>query len=321
MLVLNLLRTTNKKGEKTMKKSAILMMAIFGASIIASAAHAQTELPSVQKKSLEMEINFSGSGLGNTIKIYNALTGGTEITTKQTITGLQAMADTQKNILRTYLEIKPDGLFDVAIYTNNLDKDTNEGHIDPAYIPANWANYTRLQRANFVGGYAGLPHADYPQFILPVKVWSLVSAGAITRAQYNLSLAGDAAITETIAPPISAIDPQVPDTASNTINDYDNPAAAFAWFGTSDLDKNDPNYYPGSYGYIPEKLAVDTSKYTTAQLKEKADPAYGNYTKKVAGTLYGTNINVRTEVAFGVDLRTAGKGKYSGIIYFDLRSN
>lgn len=330
--------TTNLlKGRETMKKYAVVMLALFGASMIASAAHAQFDAGDKQAGTkLDLSITFEQANGGvASIAIYNAKTGGAPLTSKTIANGGTALANEQRLVFRSYLDIKPTGLFDVVVYTNNLDKD-NDGAIDntaPYEKPANWNQMTRVARANWVGGYAGLPHSAFPIFVLPIKVWSLVTAGPVNRDEFykNYNDPLYKPVVETIAPPITGVDGSgnpIPGAELTQIQYYDNDSDKWAWFGNT-LDggkknENDLDYYSGSYGYVPEKLAVGFTAAQSADpayLSAKADPDFGTYSKPVAGTLYATDVTSRVEVAYGTDLRAAGSGQYKGTIYLDLRGN
>ncbi len=303
-----------------MKKLLFALIALV-ALFVATGAQANDVMPNLQdNESVELQFEFQyNSTMDNTIDLYsgrfeadNDDAGKAIPSTKIAEDGTLALGD-QGECLRNvnvelskfYMVVTPYSLFDVSIYTENIpavaDADC-DGYVDgtadltvtpnfPGHripYPAPWALKTTLQRAQWIGEKAGIPHMPYKWALLALKIWS----------QGNTGASFDATETD---PDLIYGAFRAPVTVSGEILDVD-------WAG--DLVQ---------FTYIPEKLAVDMDGEATPDAL--ADPIWGSYKKVIAGTMFGTNIYEAQEISIAANLLKTGKGDYEGKLYFDLRTN
>ncbi|MEW6534538.1 MAG: hypothetical protein AB1454_02820 [Candidatus Auribacterota bacterium] len=276
-------------------KLTVLMMAI---SVLAVCAPGYAQMTTKDKKSLDITFTVGGNlSMPNTVELYDAPIDGHLVTDFES-SGAMYTANTNKRVLlvgqdgnKLYFEVKPQGLFDVSIYTINLDPDGNrqldvddywrvEGvffHGRQLQVPPNWDTMTKVQKANWITQYGGLLHHDFMHF-MPLKCRSEAEIGVAIGNSWREELENDGV----------------------TIKDE-------VYRG------EDPTFF-----FIPESVAVDPAWVFPDEVGE---PDWGTYRRVIAGTMLGTNVSRRYELCFAVDLLTAGKGTYSSTVVLELRSN
>lgn len=294
--------TIVNEGNKTMKKLLALLVAL---TAIASAASNASALTSKDNDSFDISIEFINTGNGS-ITLHDNETGGSEITNLLNITDFgpfTAPSNQKARIKEMWLEIDPRGVYEVHIYTNNLDTDNdgiNPGELDTNPIGGNAgskgihvvpSNYSALDinaQANFIATYAGIYHqlTVFPVdnddttntvYMLPVKVRSAGELGEKVN--------------------------ELPDP-----DDPDNEAAHFIELTGDTISEDAWTGELATFSFIPEKQAIDTLNNI-------------NFRKKIASTALGTNFTKRQQLLLGVDLLTAGKGDYKGTIYLEMVEN
>lgn len=295
-----------------MKRITTLLLIVLA---IAVSEKAFAGLSEVSNDSLNVTVNFNASGDPNSVTILD--NDGVALTTF-TANRPAYTCNTNKKVLLIdndtdgiYMRITASGYYDVSIYTNNLDLDndsildysTTNGEVSDAIVmsngkkpavPLSWygasPTYTKAQRNNWVSGYAGIMHEDFPHFT-PLKVWS---EGENVGQTLNSAVVGTDITLELEA-----------DNETIKASFFEGDAAVF--------------------GFIPERLAADID--AEGNPDAITNPIWHAYHKIIAGTLYGSEIKTTAgvvnplRIAFGVDLLKVGKGNYSGKIYLTLRSN
>ncbi len=303
-----------------MKKLLFALIAIT-ALFVTLNAQANDVMPTLQdSESVELNFEFQyNTTMTNTIDLYTARFEADNDDAGQPIPSSKIAEDgalptenegmclrnINKELSKFYMVVKPQSLFDVSIYTQNIPAvaDTDyDGYVDgtadnsvtPPFkghkipYPVVWASKTTQQRADWIGEKSGLPHIPYKWSLLPLKIWSQGATGA----SFDATETNPGRIYGAFRAPV---------TLAGTILDMD-------WSGDA-----------VQYTYIPEMLAVDMAEETTPDAL--MDPAWGSYKKVIASTRFGTNIYEAQEISIAANLLRTGRGEYVGKLYFDLRTN
>ncbi len=196
--------------------------------------------------------------------------------------------DRYRMVGSTYLTWQARGAYEIIIYTDNI----NTLGLS-AYMPGETAPIAT--KVNFVDTFSGL-HALYPwpvgviPWFWPIKVWVPKTAGLV-----NIGTPAD---------PEYVVQETAPVNPDGTID--------------SEYFNGGTTYNPeASFGYIPEKLAIDASI-----------GLYGSYKKVIASTQDKTWPS-RIELTFAVDLansnldanESSGFNQYEGTIIIHLIGN